>query len=94
VEIMLNVIERIKPKGSYHWDKVETSYNRIRPRNAPERDKDSIKWPRGVFCAFVYICNLFCKVHHEFNWHLSGQSSGLSNVQPSRLETQIAPLKS
>jgi hypothetical protein len=43
VEIMLNVIERIKPKGSYHWDKVETSYNRIRPRNAPERDKDSIK---------------------------------------------------
>lgn len=43
VNVMLEVIKSIKPRGSYQWDQVEDVYNRNRPLKSIARDKESIR---------------------------------------------------
>lgn len=40
---MLQVVDKIRPRGSYQWDQVEDDYNRARPLRSIARDKESIR---------------------------------------------------
>ncbi len=50
VKVMLDAIEKVKPRGSYQWDQVELEYNHLRPIRSVARDKESIRQP-VVFTA-------------------------------------------
>ncbi|POM60881.1 hypothetical protein PHPALM_30203 [Phytophthora palmivora] len=41
--LLCEVTEKIMPLGSFMWERVATTYNAKRPRNAPERDFESLR---------------------------------------------------
>ena len=43
VEMVLNIIKEVLPRGQYDWDKVVSQYNSQKPEDACERDEDAIR---------------------------------------------------